>query len=145
MEVGTPFRLWSPTSYSKGGSGVSRIAGLPDAGPHRRGPRSALKTRPCGAFWLSAFLGGYVANSCCNDMGEGAVGGSTTRIYTVLYLLCFPLSGPVSRVHLPLVLPVTPRPPCGTVFGLFYFSPFPGVCAVGGFRISQPSCSSRTW
>jgi hypothetical protein len=57
--------------------------------------------------------------------------------------------GPVSRVHLPLVLPVTPpAPPCGTLFGLFYFilffPRFPGVCAVGGFRISQPSFSSGT-
>ena len=33
--------------------------------------------------------------------------------------------GPVSRVHLPLVLPVTPppAPPCGTLFGFFYFLP----------------------
>jgi hypothetical protein len=44
--------------------------------------------------------------------------------------------GPVSRVHLPLVfvLPVTPpprpAPPCGTLFGLYYFSPFSG-CFVG--------------
>jgi hypothetical protein len=49
------------------------------------------------------------------------VGGSTTRIYTVLYLLCFPLSGPVSRVHLPLVLPVTPPPDPLVVQSLVYF------------------------
>ncbi len=31
----------------------------------------------------------------------------------------------MSRVHLPLVLPVTPSPapPCGTLFGFFYFLP----------------------
>jgi hypothetical protein len=54
--------------------------------------------------------------------------------------------GPVSRVHFPLVLPVTPPAPlCGTLFGLFYFIfRLPGVCARGSFRISQPSFSSGT-
>jgi hypothetical protein len=56
--------------------------------------------------------------------------------------------GPVSRVHLPLVLPVTPpRPPPLLAHSLVYFIfyGFPGVCVVGGFRISQPSFSSGTW
>jgi hypothetical protein len=72
--------------------------------------------------------------------------------------------GPVSRVYLPLVLPVTPPDPIVAhslvilyylIFCLLNFVSartikrhhhrFPGVCAVGGFRISQPSFSSGTW
>ena len=55
--------------------------------------------------------------------------------------------GPVSHVHLPLVLPVTPPPAPLVVHSLVYFifPRFPSVCAVGGVRISQPSCSSGTW
>jgi hypothetical protein len=57
--------------------------------------------------------------------------------------------GPLSRLHLPLVLPVTPRPPLVIrfVFYLFLFSTFfhvfLDVCAVGTvalevFLFSQP-------
>ena len=48
--------------------------------------------------------------------------------------------GFVSHVHLPLVITRDPPPPplVAHSFGLFYFFPrFPGVCAVGGFRVSH--------